>query len=444
MRTPSARSGELAQARTQRARGGVGVARQQHERVPVGGVGGVHPGVGADEAVTGAADQHAALGAQQLGGLVEDHLHHARVLVRCSAASSTRASARAHARERHQRALGLGDDLVGDRHDRPVAQRPRAPADVERSGPRGHRRGGSPAGPSAAGREGSTPAASASGAHRGKAGAAAGRPGRRRAAHACAGPRRSSRRGAGAAPARSTSVSMSSSSEGGRCTRSAAPPASTSARWRSKLPGPKLGAIASGGASSRPLVPLPWRSGTITTSAASADAPAEQLLQLRGRQRGAVAGHAQHPLEALLEGALDAQRGGRRLALVETVLDHHHDRARAGRGSSRLAGDDDRQLDRGRVPRAPRARRRPSCARARPAAASCTPAPSRRLAAEKRLTGRIAAVRIARPAAREAKRERPLRPGARGRPRRPCGCRCEGVGRPGTSSSATIPSSSSP
>ena len=42
-----------------------------------------------------------------------------------------------------------------------------------------------------------------------------------------------------------------------------------SAVWRSQLSGPKLGGIASGGVSSSPLVPVPWRSGTITTAGAS-------------------------------------------------------------------------------------------------------------------------------------------------------------------------------
>ena len=44
------------------------------------GVGGVDPGVRAHEAVAGAADQAAAVGAHDLGGLVEDHLHVPRVL----------------------------------------------------------------------------------------------------------------------------------------------------------------------------------------------------------------------------------------------------------------------------------------------------------------------------------------------------------------------------
>ena len=95
-------------------------------------VGGVHARVGADEAVMGAADQHAALGAQHLGGLVEHHLHRARVLAvrrpRRAAASSRARALGSHARERDDRALGLGHGLVGDRHDLVIATAARGPS----------------------------------------------------------------------------------------------------------------------------------------------------------------------------------------------------------------------------------------------------------------------------------------------------------------------------
>ena len=71
-----------------------------------GGVGGVDAGVGAHEAVVRAADEHAALGAQDLGGLVEHDLDGARVLAlrlrpargragraRCSSSATTAPSA---------------------------------------------------------------------------------------------------------------------------------------------------------------------------------------------------------------------------------------------------------------------------------------------------------------------------------------------------------------
>ena len=84
------------------------------ERAVLGGVGGVDARVGAHEAVMGAADEHAALRAHDRRGLVEDDLHVARVL-----GVLARELARALAGDRRrssapQRALGLGDDLVGD------------------------------------------------------------------------------------------------------------------------------------------------------------------------------------------------------------------------------------------------------------------------------------------------------------------------------------------
>ena len=88
-RARSARAGARA-ARARRRRGRAGSTTSVSL---VGGVGGVDAGVGADEAVAGAADQHAALGAHDLGGLVEDDLHRARRPCRRSAASS-RARAR--------------------------------------------------------------------------------------------------------------------------------------------------------------------------------------------------------------------------------------------------------------------------------------------------------------------------------------------------------------
>jgi hypothetical protein len=70
---------QLAQARADRARGRVGVARQQHHRVRRGRVRRVDAGVRAHQPAPGAADQHAALGAQDLVGLVEHDLHGPRI-----------------------------------------------------------------------------------------------------------------------------------------------------------------------------------------------------------------------------------------------------------------------------------------------------------------------------------------------------------------------------
>ena len=72
-----------------------------------------------------------------------------------------------------------------------------------------------------------------------------------------------------------------------------------------------------GGVSSRPFVPVPWRSGTITT--AGVPLPARELssaVELGRVQGGAVAGDAQHALEPLGEGALDAEGDRRALALL--------------------------------------------------------------------------------------------------------------------------------
>ena len=119
------RAGQLAQARADAPRRGVGVARQQDQRVGIGGVGGVDAGVGAHEAVAGAADQHAALGAQDLDGLVEHDLDRARVAP-CPALAAPRARARARSGARRLSATtapsALRDGLVRDHDQLPVAQ----------------------------------------------------------------------------------------------------------------------------------------------------------------------------------------------------------------------------------------------------------------------------------------------------------------------------------
>ena len=66
--------------------------------------------------------------------------------------------------------------------------------------------------------------------------------------------------------------------------------------------GPKLGEIASGGLSSSPFVPVPWRSGTITARGdavargvrAHLAALASSCVELARVERRAVARHAQH------------------------------------------------------------------------------------------------------------------------------------------------------
>ena len=65
---------QLGEASPDAAGGAIGVGGEENERVGVGGVGGVDPGVGADKAVMGDGDQHPVLGAANLAGLVQDDL----------------------------------------------------------------------------------------------------------------------------------------------------------------------------------------------------------------------------------------------------------------------------------------------------------------------------------------------------------------------------------
>ena len=119
-----ARAGHAREACPQRARGGVGVEREQDEDTVRGGVGLVDPGVRADEAVVRADDQDAALRAQQLGRLVEDRLHVTGILAvpRCE---FERARGGGDLVQASQPALGFGDDLVGDHDDVAVGERVR-------------------------------------------------------------------------------------------------------------------------------------------------------------------------------------------------------------------------------------------------------------------------------------------------------------------------------
>ena len=71
---------------------------------------------------------------------------------------------------------------------------------------------------------------------------------------------------------------------------------------------------------------VPWRSGTITTSPRAlrtGRGDAEQRLQLVRVQRGAVAGDAQHALDARRQRVPHADRRRRRLAALGRVAEHH-------------------------------------------------------------------------------------------------------------------------
>jgi transcription elongation factor GreA len=139
--TTAGRSGRAARRARALASGSRG---RSHERAVLGGVGGVDAGVGAHEAVMGAADEHAALRAQHGRRLVEDDLHVARVLG-VLAGELPRAVADDDVLEAPQGALGLGDDLVGH-HEHVARARSRRRAAARR----GRRPGAPRAGPSSA------------------------------------------------------------------------------------------------------------------------------------------------------------------------------------------------------------------------------------------------------------------------------------------------------
>ena len=207
----------------------------------------------------------------------------------CSRASAGRASPTTTSSSRAQRALGLGDDLVGD--DEHVAGLVAAVAAAARRG----RRPGAPR----AGRRS---------AHAAQAGSSP-RSSRASSPRVCAAPpvRASS---AARRTARSSAVSTSSTSERGSATRQRAPLAPAACSWRSRLPGPKLGAIASGGVSSSALVPVPWRSGTID-DVGRAHGAGQQLVELARVERRAVAGDEQHALVVALAGPSRRRRAPR-------------------------------------------------------------------------------------------------------------------------------------
>ena len=94
---------QVAQGHPQAVGGAVGVGGEQH-RGAGGGVGAVHPGVGADEAVAGAGDDQVAAAAQDLHRLLLGEAPVGGLLVALQAGDG---------------ALGLGDHLVGDHQDVP-------------------------------------------------------------------------------------------------------------------------------------------------------------------------------------------------------------------------------------------------------------------------------------------------------------------------------------
>ena len=82
------------------------------------------------------------------------------------------------------------------------------------------------------------------------------------------------------------------------------------ARGARGCPGRSCGAIASGGASSSALVPVPWRSGTMTTSGALM-APASSSSTSRGSSAGQSPGTSSTRSYVALERPVDAERARR-------------------------------------------------------------------------------------------------------------------------------------
>ena len=202
-----------------------------------------------------------------------------------------------HVGEPHDPALGLGDDLVRDRDDvgRRAARRRRA-SSAARSSP---------------GRISGSPGSASSSSNRR----------RPRAARACA--RRRRARAERAAQRREVvgRVDVELSERASATCERRARRARASRRWRANEPSPNAGAMTSGGVSRSAFVPVPWRSGTITTSAS--DAPSSALTSRRV-QRRAVAG--------------DEQRRARRRARARPRCRARRPRTgrpRPGRGRSR-------------------------------------------------------------------------------------------------------------
>ena len=156
-------------------------------------------------------------------------------------------------REVDDRALGLRDDLVRDTRtspgSRPPARSAAAASSAARSSPGRDLR--DPV-------ERDEPAAPSSPPHAAE-----------RVARVDGGARAASRRAPRRARRGPRACRRRASARRSRRSRTVAPASCARRSWRARLPSPKLGSITSGGVSSSALVPVPWRSGTITTSGPS-------------------------------------------------------------------------------------------------------------------------------------------------------------------------------
>ena len=376
----------LGERGAQRARRGVGVRGQQAGRVVAGHVRLVDAGVRAHEAVLGPDDQHAARRRAGPRALVEDQLHERGSL-------PSRRPARA------PRAPGstVRGARAGPRPSRPPSgRRPRRRR--RRSAPARRPRRSAPPRSSPGSISGSPASGSAERLRltpMPRRGRACARSGAARRVSAARG--RASARARPRSATRSSRVSTSSASE-----RQLARPrrrgrgARACSTWRSQRARAELRLErARRGRAPARWCPVPWRSGTITTSGAGRRARARRQL---GRiEQRAVAGHQQRALAAERRGPRDPASAAARLALLD----------RSSCDQQRVP-----RPDRRRAPAADRPRRRtitldrrapsPSAASTSATIAAASAArgivrraspESRCFAASKRLTGRIAAAR---------------------------------------------------
>ena len=140
----------------------------------------------------------------------------------------------------------------------------------------------------------------------------------------------------------SAGVSRSSASEGSASTANGTPASRAAATWRSRLPGPKAGRIASGGESTRALVPVPWRSGTTATyrSGTAVKSPSSS----RGSSSGQSPGRRTTHRASLLERPGDPQQGRLGVALIRGIGDQLGAGGLGEGDRHRLTADHDRPL----------------------------------------------------------------------------------------------------
>ena len=302
--TASPPPGLAQRARRARARG-VGVAGEEHERLVVGRVGGVDAGVGAHEAVVGAADQHPALGAHELGGLVEDDLDRARVLA-VLGRQRLRPLVGRRRRPGDDAALGLRDDLVRDHEHVAVAQTSAGGGDISAarsspartSGSRRERGRGDGAGAQPTRRR-------APQVGQGGAGVAGKLPGRARGRPRAPRDRRACRRRARARTGGSTAGVMPESSASRRWRRGCLAEARRDHVRRRQQQPVGAGAVAVG--HDRDAGEASWRRSSPSTSCGHS----------AGSRRAPAA-----PVGLRALGPRDAERGRRRLARLGRVVDH--------------------------------------------------------------------------------------------------------------------------